>query len=51
MYTQDEPHEKAEVMMIALMIDGKVLIPASWKAITKGACDAVPVEMARFGFV
>lgn len=34
--TQAEPQLKADVQTTALMIDGRALIPASWKAITKG---------------
>src|ERR1700712_5725002 len=47
-YTQDEPHDRAEVMMMALITDGKTCMPARWKAMTKGACEAVPVEIERF---
>jgi hypothetical protein len=44
---QAEPEEIADVQTTALMIEGKTLIPAAWKAITKGEEAAVPVEMER----
>lgn len=33
----------------ALMMLGRTLMPARWKAMTNGLCCAVPVDMARVG--
>ena len=35
---QADPLLIADVVTTALMIDGRALIPASWKAITNGDC-------------
>jgi hypothetical protein len=42
-----DPEEMADVQTTALIIDGRTLIPAVWKAITKGDEAAVPVEVER----
>lgn len=44
------PDDQAEVKTTALIIEGTTLIPASRAAITKGDCEAVPVEPNRFSF-
>jgi len=40
-----EPELMAEVQTTALMMDGRTEIPADWKAMTKGDCAAVPVDI------
>ena len=42
-----QPDEMAEVQTTALMIEGRTLIPAAWKAMTKGDEAAVPVDFDR----
>src|SRR5690349_8152217 len=44
---QAEPEEMAEVQTTALMMEGRTLIPAAWKAMTKGDESAVPVDFER----
>lgn len=49
MKTQAEPLLMAEVQTTALMIDGNTETPERVKAMTKGDCWAVPVEMLSDG--
>lgn len=48
---QDDPQLKALVQTTALIIEGRTEMPARLKAITKGDCEAVPVDRERFGSV
>ena len=41
--------DQADVRTIALINDGTALMPARLAAMTKGDCDAVPVDLKRFG--
>jgi len=45
----DEPALMAEVQTTALMMDGTTWIPERTKAMTKGDCAALPVDMVRDG--
>jgi hypothetical protein len=49
MKMQAEPLLMADVHTTALMMDGTTFTPDRWKAMTKGDCCAVPVEMERDG--
>lgn len=45
MKIQAEPLLNADVQTTALMMEGTTETPERWKAITKGDCWAVPVEI------
>jgi hypothetical protein len=47
MKTHADPLLMADVHTTALMIDGTAETPARWKAMVKGDCCAVPVDILR----